>query len=108
MLYFQMRQASKWQVYKASGVCGGRRMRLIIHMWLQGGGKVFLTLCSGAVSYMMRRVLTISKRTRLQLKSGCVRPIWLYGMQRGIRRIRRSGRSPTIFIGSTQHALSPD
>jgi hypothetical protein len=51
---------------------GGRKKKLFTHILLQGDGKVFLSLCGGAVFYMMRRVLIIFRKTKLQLKSICV------------------------------------
>jgi hypothetical protein len=62
-----MRQVFKWELYEANGVYGGRKKKLFAH--------VFLSLCGGAVSQMMRRVLIIFRKTKLQLKSVCVKLI---------------------------------
>jgi hypothetical protein len=71
MLSFQMRQVFKWELCEANSVYGGRKMKLFTHILLQEDGKVSLSLCGGAVSYMMRRVLIIFGKTKLRLKSVC-------------------------------------
>jgi len=70
-----MKQVFKWEVYVVGDVYGGRRMRLFMNAWLLASGKAFLSLCSGVVSHMMRRALTIFGRMRLQLKSDHARLI---------------------------------
>jgi hypothetical protein len=70
-----MRQVFKWDLCEANGMYGGRKKKLFTYMLLQEDGKASLSVCSRAVSHLMRRVLITFGKMKLQLKSKCVRLI---------------------------------
>jgi hypothetical protein len=57
---------------------------------------------------MIKKVFFIFRKTKLQLKNECVRPIWLLEMQQGMRMTKKNRSWPTLYTDFMQLVLSLD